>query len=56
MKIKASLWTLLAAIISTINTIYWYWKYPDDNVGLILFGSAAIIFYISTIGNYKSGN
>jgi len=56
MKIKTSSWTFLAAILFTFNTIYWYWKHPDDIIGLILFGVAAIIFYISTIGNFKSGN
>jgi len=56
MKIKTSRWTLLAAILFTINTIYWYWKHSSDIVGIILFGLAAIIFYIATIGNFKSGN
>ncbi len=56
MKIKTSYWTFLAAIIFTINTAYWYWKYPDDTVGIIIYLVAAIIFYIATIGNWKSGN
>jgi hypothetical protein len=56
MKIKTSRWTLLAAIIFTINTFYWYWKYPDDIVGIIIYSIAAIIFYVATIGNWKSGN
>jgi len=56
MKIKTSRWTLLAAILFTINTVYWYLKYPNDYIGIILFGLAAIIFYISTFGNWKSGN
>ena len=56
MKIKTSRWTLLAAILFTINTLYWYWNHPDDIVGLILFSLAAIIFYIATVGNWKSGN
>ena len=56
MKIKISSWTLLTAIIFTINTIYYYCKHPDDTVGIIIFAVAAIIFYIATIGNWKSGN
>ena len=56
MKIKTSRWTLLAAILFTINSIYWYWNYPDDIVGLIIYAIAAIIFYISTVGNLISGN
>jgi len=56
MKIKTSFWTLLAAILFTINTGYWYWNHPDDLIGLLLFGLAAIIFYIATLGNWKSGN
>ena len=56
MKIKTSRWTLLAAIIFTINTIYWYWKHQNDMVGLIIFSTSAIIFYIATVGNWKSGN
>jgi len=56
MTIKTSRWTFLAAIIFTINTIYWYWKHPDDLVGIALYAIAAIIFYIATIGNWKSGN
>jgi len=56
MKIKTSIWTLLAAILFTINSGYWFWKYPDDLVGIIIFSLAAIIYYIATIGNWKSGN
>jgi hypothetical protein len=56
MDIKTSRWTLLAAIIFTINIFYWYWKHPDDIIGIIIFLIAAIIFYIATIGNWKSGN
>ena len=56
MKIKTSQWTLLAAIIFTINTIYWYWKYPEDAVGIIIYAVAAVVFYIATVGNWKSGN
>jgi len=56
MKIKTSYWTLLAAIIFTINTVYYYLNHPDDNVGIIIFSVATIIFYIATVGNYKSGN
>ena len=55
-KIKTSRWTLLAAIIFTINTIYWHWKYPEDTVGIIIYAIAAVIFYIATVGNWKSGN
>ena len=55
-KIKTSAWTIITAIIFTINTIYYYWKHPDDTVGLIIFATAAVIFYIATIGNWKSGN
>lgn len=54
MKIKISRWTLLAAIIFTINTAYWYCKHPDDTVGIIIYSVAAIIFYIVKIGNCKS--
>ena len=56
MNIRASRWTLLAAIIFTINAAYWYWKHPEDIVGIILYAVAAIIFYIATVGNWKSGN
>jgi len=56
MKLKTSFWTLLAALLFTINTVYWYWKHPDDIVGLVLFGLAAIFFYIATLGHWKSGN
>ena len=56
MKIKTSRWTLLAAILFTINSVYWYWNHPDDIVGIILFSISAIIFYIATVGNWKSGN
>jgi len=56
MKIKTSIWTLLTAVIFTITTIYYYWKHPDDIVGIIIFAVASIIFYIATIGNYWSGN
>jgi uncharacterized membrane protein YhhN len=56
MKIKTSRWTLLAAIIFTINSFYWYWKHLGDTIGIILYSIAAIIFYIATIGNWKSGN
>ena len=56
MKIKTPQWTFLAAIIFTINTIYWYWKHPNDLVGLIIFSISAIIFYIATVGNWKSEN
>ena len=56
MKIKTSIWTLLAAIIFTFNTFYWYWRHPNDLVGIIIYSIAAIIFYIATIGNWKSGN
>ena len=56
MKIKTSYWTLLAAILFTINAIYWYWRHPDDTVGLIIYAVVATIFYISTVGNWKAGN
>ena len=56
MNIKTSRWTLLAAIIFTFNTIYLYWRTPDDLVGIIIFLTATIIFYISTLGNLKNGN
>lgn len=56
MKIKTSRWTLLAAILFTINTIYWYLNHPEDAVGIIIYLIASIIFYIATIGNWKSGN
>jgi hypothetical protein len=56
MKIKTSRWTLLSAILFTINTIYYYLRSPEDTVGIIIFSITAIIFYIATIGNWKSGN
>jgi len=56
MNIKTSRWTLLSAIFFTITTVYYYWKNPDDTVGIILFSLATIFFYIATIGNLKSGN
>jgi hypothetical protein len=56
MKIKTSLWTLLAAIIFTITTMYWYLNHPEDTAGIVIYSIAAIIFYIATIGNWKSGN
>jgi len=56
MEIKTSRWTFLAAIIFTINAFYLYWKHLEDNVGIIIYSIAAIIFYIATIGNWKSGN
>ena len=56
MKIKTSMWTLIAAILFTINTIYLYWNFPKDTVGIIIFSTATIIFYIATIGNWISGN
>ena len=56
MRIKTSYWTLLAALLFTINTIYWYWKYSNDVIGIIIFGFAAVVFYIATVGNWKSGN
>jgi multisubunit Na+/H+ antiporter MnhB subunit len=56
MKIKTSRWTLLSGILFSITTFYYYWKNPDDFVGIIIFSITAIIFYIATIGNWKSGN
>ena len=55
-KIKTSRLTLLAAIIFTINTAFWYWKYPDDTIGIVIYSIAAIILYIASIGNWISGN
>jgi len=54
--IKTSTWTLFAAVICTFNVFYWIWRHPQDSVGITIFSIATIIFYISTIGNYKSGN
>jgi hypothetical protein len=56
MKIKTSTWTLLTAIIFSITTLYYYWKHSDDIIGIIIFSIATIIFYIATVGNWKSGN
>jgi hypothetical protein len=56
MNIKTSRWTLLAAIIFTINIFYWYWKYPDDTIGIFIFSVAAGLFYVASIGNWKGGN
>ena len=56
MNIKTSRWTLLAAILFTINAVYWAWRYSDDVVGLFIYSLAAGLFYIATVGNWKSGN
>jgi hypothetical protein len=53
--LKTSTWTLFAALISTYTVVYWIWKHPQDLVGIAIFSIAAIIFYISTIGHYRSG-
>jgi hypothetical protein len=54
--LKSSRWTLLAAMIFTINWKYWLWRHPDDIVGLLIYGMTAILFFIASIGNWKSGN
>ena len=56
MNIKTSRWTLLAAILFTINAVYWVWRYSDDVVGLFVYSLAAGLFFIATVGNWKSGN
>lgn len=56
MNIRTSIWTLVAAILFTINAGYWFWKYPNDTIGIIIFSLAAIIYYIASIGNWKNGN
>jgi hypothetical protein len=56
LKMKIWMWTLLSAILFTINTLYYYWRNPEDTVGIIIFSLAAILFYIATFGNWKSGN
>ncbi len=56
LKMKIWMWTLLSAILFTINTVYYYWRSPEDTVGIIIFSLAAILFYVATIGNWKSGN
>ena len=56
MKIKTSIWTLVAAILFTVNTVYLYLRDPEDTVGVIIFSIATVCFYIATIGNWKSGN
>jgi hypothetical protein len=56
MKIKTWMWTLIAAILFTINTLYLAWRTPEDTVGIIIFSFATIFFYISTIGNWKNRN
>jgi hypothetical protein len=53
---KTSRWTLLAAVIFTINWVYWLWRHSDDIVGLLIYGVAAVLFYIASVGNWKSGN
>jgi len=54
MKIKTWIWTLLAAILFTISTLYLYWRTPEDTIGIIIFSIATIFFYIATIGNCMS--
>jgi predicted membrane channel-forming protein YqfA (hemolysin III family) len=54
MYIKPSRITLLAAILFTINSIYWYWKHPSDVIGIIIYSIAAILFYIVSIGYWKN--
>lgn len=56
MIIKTSRWTLLSAILFTITTFYYYWKHPEDTIGIVIFSIATIFFYIASIGNWKSGN
>ena len=56
MTIKTWMWTLIAAILFTINTVYLYLRTPEDTVGLLIFSTATILFYIITIGNWKSGH
>jgi hypothetical protein len=46
---------IICRILFTINSIYWYWKHPNDTVGIIIYSIAAIIFYVATIGNWKGG-
>lgn len=56
MKMKASPWILLSAIIFTITTIYWFMQHSEDKIGIIIFAIVSILFYIGTIGNWKAGN
>ena len=56
MKIKTSMWTLLSALLFTVTTLYYFWKNPEDTIGIIIFSIATIFFYIATIGNWISGN
>jgi len=56
MKMKASPWLFSAAIIFTINTIYWYIRHQDDTIGIIIYAVVSVLFYIGAIGNWKSGN
>jgi hypothetical protein len=56
LKIKIWMWTLLSAVLFTVNTIYYYLKHSEDTVGIFIFSIAAILFYVATIGNWKSGN
>lgn len=56
MKVKIWMWTLLSALLFTVNTIYYFWRNPEDTIGIIIFSIAAILFYIATLGNWKSGN
>jgi len=54
MTIPTWFWTLLAAVLFSINALYWYWQHPDDLVGLVLYAAVACIFYIATIGHWTS--
>jgi len=56
MKIKTSLVTLCTALLFTVTTGYWYWKHPKDIIGIAIFLIAALIYYIITIGTWKSDN
>lgn len=54
MKIKSWPMLLFCAIIFTIATLYWYITHANDTVGVGIFAFAAVLFFISGLGNWKS--
>jgi hypothetical protein len=56
MKIKASSWLFFGAILFTITTLYWYLKYDEDTIGILIYAFVSVLFYIGAIGNLRRGN
>jgi len=56
LKIKASPWLLVSGIIFTLATLYWHLRHPEDTIGIVIYATVAVLFYIGAIGNWKSGN